>query len=71
MAILDAEWQEFINRIWNFERPIVFVNVILIKMFGICRSREIRERVSSRIYLWGRGLHAGLVGDAEVEEAAR
>ena len=38
---------------------------------GVPRAREIRVRITRRMDLWERGQHAGLVGDAEVEGAAR
>ena len=38
---------------------------------GICQAREIRARITRRMDLWERGQHAGLVGVAEVEGAAR
>ena len=35
------------------------------------RAREIQARITRRIDLWERGIHVGLVGDAEAEGAAR
>ena len=40
-------------------------------MLGIQRAIEIQEQIIRRMELWERGLHAGLVGDAEAEGAAR
>ena len=60
-----------INRSWNSERTLVFAHVVLTETLGVCRAREIRARIMRRIYLWERGLNAGLVGDAEAEGAAR
>ena len=40
-------------------------------MLSVPRAYEIWARITRRIELWERGLHAGLVGDAKVEEAAR
>ena len=40
-------------------------------MLGIQRAIEIQEQITRRMDLWERGLHAGLVGDAEAEGAAR
>ena len=34
-------------------------------------AKEIRARITSWMDLWERGLHAGLVGDAEAEGANR
>ena len=39
-------------------------------MLGVCQARKIRARIIRRMYLWERGQHAGLVGDAEAEGAA-
>ena len=38
---------------------------------GVRRAREIQARITRWMDLWERGLHAGLVGDDEVEGAAR
>ena len=38
---------------------------------GNRRAREIWSRITRRMDLWERGLHAGLVGDAKAEEATR
>ena len=38
---------------------------------GVRRAKEIRARITRRMELWERGLHAGLVGDAEEEGAVR
>ena len=38
---------------------------------GVHRAQEIRAWITWRIDLWERGRHAGLVGDAETEAAAR
>ena len=64
-AILYVEWQGVIDRSWNFEKPLVFSHIFLTKMLGICRSWEIRVRITRRMDLWERGIHAGLVGDTE------
>ena len=63
-AILAAESQGVLKRIWNFERPLVFVHVVLTKKLGIIRARGIRDRISRRIELCDRGIYMGLVGDA-------
>ena len=60
-----------LNRTWNSERPLVFAHVVLTKTLGVCRAREIQASIMRRMDLWERGLHAGLVGDAEAEETAR
>ena len=70
-AILAAEWQGVISRRWNSKRPLVFAHVVLTKMLGVRWAREIWARITRRMDLWERGQHAGLVGDAEAEGAAR
>ena len=70
-AILAAEWQGFLNRSLNSERPLVFAHVVLTKTLGVRRAREIRDRITWRMDLWERGLHMGMVGDSEAEGAAR
>ena len=68
--ILVVEWQGVINRSWNSKRSLIFAHVVLIKTLGIRRSQEIWERITRRMDLWDRGIHASLVGDSEVEGAA-
>ena len=70
-AILAAEWRGVISRSWNSERPLVSAHVVLTKTLGVRQAREIRARITRRMDLWERGQHAGLVGDAEPEGAAR
>ena len=70
-AILAAEWRGLLARSWNSERPLVFAHAVLAKTLDICQAREIRARITRRMDLWERGLHAGLGGDAEAEGAAR
>ena len=59
-----------LGRSWNFERPLVFTHVVLIKVLGVRRAKDIRARITSRVDLWERGLHTVLVGDDEAEGAA-
>ena len=70
-AILAAEWQGVIGRIWNYEIPLVFSHIVLTKTLGVRRANEIRARITRRMDLWERSLHSGLVGNAEEEWAAR
>ena len=70
-AISDVEWQGLIELSWKYERPLVFAHVVLTKMLGVRRAREIWERITRRMDLWERGINAGLVGDAEAEGASR
>ena len=40
-------------------------------MLSICRASKIRARVTRRVYLCDRSIHAGLVGNVEAEGATR
>ena len=70
-AILAAEWWVLLGRSWNSERPLVFSHVVIIKVLGIRRAKDIRSRITSRMDLWEMCLHTVLVGDDEAEGAAR
>ena len=59
------------SRSWNSERTLVFAHVILTKTLGVRRAQEIRARITRCRDLWERGPHAGLIGDAKAEGAAR
>ena len=50
-AILAAEWRGVISRSWNSKRPLVFAHVILTKSLGVCRARDVRERITCRMEL--------------------
>ena len=69
--ILAAKWRGVIARSWNSERTLVFAHVVVTKTLGVCQAREIRSKITRRMDLWERGQHAGLVGEAEAEGAAR
>ena len=56
---------------WSSERPLGFAHVILTNTLGVRRAREIQAQITQCMDLWERGLHTGLVGDAEAEGAAR
>ena len=51
MEILSAEWQGVLNRSWNSDRPLYFAHIILIKALGVRRARDIRQRITMRMYL--------------------
>ena len=70
-SILAVEWQGVIDRSWSSEISLVFTHVVLTKTLGVRRAREIRARITRQMDLWERGLHAGLVGYAKAEGAAR
>ena len=40
-------------------------------MLGVCRAKEIQARITRQMDIWERGVHAGLVEDAEAEGSAR
>ena len=63
--ILDEEWRGVLGRTLNSERSLVSAHVFLTKTLGICRAREIWDRITRSIDLWERGLHMGLVGGEE------
>ena len=65
MAILAAEFQGVLQRTWNSKRPLVFAHVFPTKTIGVRRVREIRSRIIKQMDLCEKGLHAGLIGDAE------
>ena len=71
MEILAAEWRGVLGSSWNSKRPLVFAHVVLTKTFGARRAQDIQANITRRMDLWGRGIHTGLVGDAEVEGEAR
>ena len=45
--------------------------MVLTKTLSVSRAKDIWARIIRRVYLCDRGLHAGLVGDAEEEGLAR
>ena len=60
-----------LDRKWNSEIPLVFAHVVLTKILGAQKSREIRARINRRLDLWERGIHASLVGDKLAEGRAQ
>ena len=68
-AILTAEWRGVLSISWNSTRPFVFAHFVLTKMLGFRRDKEIHDRITRRMDLWKRGLHAGLLEDAKAEGA--
>ena len=70
-AVLAEELQGVLGRSWNSDRLLIFSHFVLTKALGVRMAKEIRARITSWMDLWERGLHAGLVGDAEAEGADR
>ena len=50
---------------------LIFSHIFVTKKLVVRRSREIRQRITSRVDFCERDLHARLVGDADVEGAIR
>ena len=71
MTIMAVEWQGVLNRGWNSKIPLVFAQIVIMKNLGVCRARNTRASVVSRIELWERGIRTGMVADAEEEDDAR
>ena len=71
MTIMAVEGQGVLNRSWNSEIPLVFAQIFITNNLGICRARNIRASVASRMELWGRGIYTGMVAEAEEEYDAR
>ena len=69
--ILEAEWRGILGRSWNYERLLFFAHIFLTMTLGVYKSRKIRSRITSRIEIWYRGIHLGLMGDVETEGAAQ
>ena len=46
---------------WDYERPLVFTQVLLTKTLGARKAREIQVSIDLRLELWERGIYAGLV----------
>ena len=69
--ILAAEWRGVLGRSWKSKRPLVLSHIVLTNTLGVRRDQDIWARLMRRMDLWERGLHVGLVGDAEAEGATR
>ena len=51
-AILESEWQGFLERIWNSNIPLVFAHVVLTNIMINCRASEFRARILRQMDLW-------------------
>ena len=71
MEVLTAEWWGVLERIWNSGIPLFFAYIVLTKVLVVHRDREIRARIYQWMDLYKKGVHSGLVGDAEAEGAER
>ena len=64
------EWKEVLVPKWNSEQPLVFTHVVLTRILGSRKAREIRARIKRQLHIWDRGMYAGLVGDVLEEGRA-
>jgi hypothetical protein len=53
--LLAAEFSGVQERLWNSERPLAFVSVVLQTTPGVKRARDIRKRLTHRMDLWHEG----------------
>ena len=67
MSLLTTELAGARLRLWNSERPLVFVMVVLVKANAKLRFREVRDRLAQRMKWWQEGEFAALVQDAVKE----
>ena len=71
MEVLTAEWWGVLERIWNSEIPLFFAYIVLTKVLVVHRDRDIRARIYQWMDFYKKGVHYGLVGNAEAEGADR
>ena len=71
LTILVAEFRGVRDRLWNSERPLVFVATVLQTTPGVRRAKDIRKRLAQRMDLWNQGQFKALVDDAEGEVLSR
>ena len=48
----------------------MFTHVVLTRILGSRKAREIRARIKRQLHIWDRGMYAGLVGDVLEEGRA-
>ena len=51
------------SRRWNAERPLAFIMVMLVRVNGVTKFRDVRSRLKKRLAAWNRGEHEALVQD--------
>ena len=66
-AVLAEEWQGLFNLKWNYKIPLVFIKMVLTRTLRANKDREIQARIDHHLYLWERGIHAGLAENALTE----
>ena len=71
LTILVAEFRGARERLWNSERPLVFVATVLQTTPGVRRSKDIRLRLTQRMDLWDQGHFKALVDNTEGEVLSR
>jgi hypothetical protein len=71
LATLTHEFRGVRERLWNSERPLVFVATVLQTTPGVRRAKDIRLRLAQRMDLWNQGHYKALVDDTEGEVLSR
>jgi hypothetical protein len=71
LAVLTSEFRGVRERLWNSERPLVFVATVLQTTPGVRRAKDIRLRLAQQMDLWDQGHFKALVDDAEGEVLSR
>ena len=55
------------NLKWNYKIPLVFIKMVLTSTLSAHKDRVIQARIDHHLYLWERGIHAGLAENAWTE----
>ena len=71
ITVLVHEFRGVRERLWNSERPLVYVATILQTTPGVRRAKDIRSRLTQRMDLWDQGNYKALVDDTEGEVLSR
>ena len=67
IKFLTEEFRGVRERLWNVERPMVFMGVILQTTPGARKAQKIRHRITQRLDLLEIGKHAALCLDTVAE----
>ena len=68
---LATEFQGVEDRLWNSEKALVFVSVVLQTTPHVRKAKDIRRRLEQRMDLWDKGHFEALVDDMEAEVQGR
>ena len=71
LTAFAAEMAGVRKRLWNSERPLVFLMVVLQRTETVPGAGAIRRRLLRRLDMWERGWIVALVDDTEVEMRCR